>query len=159
MKQVPTFFLKIVIIVVSLGVLALCIFALPAIPNGNAPTQAIENALYLFLAAAYVSAIPFYLAAYQALKLLKYIETEKVFSDVSVKALKIIKYCGVAISVSYLAGMPFMYLFAEEDDAPGVILVGAAFVAAPLVVSVFAAVLQKLMQAVVKMKSENDLTV
>lgn len=151
--------MKIVIIALCVGVLALCIFALPALRTDNAPTEAIENALLLFLAAAYVSAVPFFIAAYQALKLLNYIDAEKVFSALSVKALRIIKFCGIAISISYIAGMPFMYLFAEEDDAPGVILIGMAFVAAPLVVSVFVAVLQKLLQAVVKMKSESDLTV
>ncbi len=159
MKQIPTLFLKFVIFALCIGVLALCIFGLPAIPRDNAPTQALETSLYVFLGAVYLSAIPFFIASYQALKLLNLIDTKKVFSDLSVKALRVIKFCGVAMSVLYIAGMPFMYLFADEDDAPGLILFGMAFVAAPLVISVFAAVLQKLLESVVEMKSENDLTV
>lgn len=159
MKKIPTFFLKIVIIGLCLGVLALCIFGLPAIPNGNEPTQAIKNSLYLFLAAAYFSAIPFFIAAFQGFQLLRYIDQEKAFSEKSVKALNIIKWCGIFMTVAFACGMPFMYYAADYDDAPGLILVGLAFVAAPLVIAVFAAVLQKLLNAVVQLKSENDLTV
>ena len=38
--------------------------------------------------------------------------------------------------------MPLFYIVAEVDDAPGVIIIGIVFIFAPMVVSVFAAVLQ-----------------
>lgn len=55
--------------------------------------------------------------------------------------------------------MPFFYLLAEKDDAPGIILIGMVFVFAAFVVAVFAAVLQKLLKNAIDIKSENDLTV
>ena len=90
---------------------------------------------------------------------MNYIDKNKAFSELALKALKVIKYCAVAISGLYAAGMPLFYIFAELGDAPGVILIGAGFVFAPAVVAVFAAVLQKLFQHAIDIKSENDLTV
>lgn len=55
--------------------------------------------------------------------------------------------------------MPLFYLIAEADDAPGIILIGMLLIFAALVIAVFAAVLQKLLQEAIHIKSENDLTV
>ena len=63
------------------------------------------------------------------------------------------------MSVLYLAGMPILIQIADADDAPGAVGFGMLFAAAPVVVSVFAAVLQKLLQNAIDIKSENDLTV
>ena len=48
---------------------------------------------------------------------------------------------------------------AELDDAPGVVIVGMISIFAPMVIAVFAAVLQRLLQEAITIKSENDLTV
>ena len=48
---------------------------------------------------------------------------------------------------------------AEVDDAPGLILVGMVLIFASMVIAVFAAVLQRLLQEAIDIKSENDLTV
>jgi hypothetical protein len=47
---------------------------------------------YLIFMDLYAAAIPFYFALYQAFKLLSYIDGNKAFSELSVKALKNIKY-------------------------------------------------------------------
>ena len=107
----------------------------------------------------YVSAIPFFVALYQAFKLLSYIDKNKAFSELSVKALKNIKYCAITISGLYVAVIPFFYIIAEVDDAPGLILIGMVFIFASFVIAVFAAVLQRLLQDAIDIKSENDLIV
>jgi hypothetical protein len=107
----------------------------------------------------YISAVPFYFALYQAFKLLCYIDKNKAFSQISVKALKNIKYCAITISALYLVIMPFVYLVAEKDDAPGLIIIGMVPIFASMVIAVFAAVLQKLLKEAIDIKSENDLTV
>ncbi|WP_230161691.1 DUF2975 domain-containing protein, partial [Peribacillus simplex] len=107
----------------------------------------------------YASAIPFYFALYQAFKLLSYIDKNKAFSELSVRALKTIKNCAITISVLYVAGMPLFYLLAEMDDAPGIILIGMVVIFASMVIAVFAAVLQRLLQEAIDIKSENDLIV
>jgi hypothetical protein len=160
MKKVTTLFLKIAVILLGVPILALCIFLVPELGNIAAkllPEFAYIN--YLVSIVFYASAIPFYFALYQAFKLLRYIDKNKAFSELSVKALKKIKYCAITISSLHVLVLPLFYLFAEIDDAPGVIFVGLVVPFASMVIAVFAAVLQKLLQEAIDIKSENDLTV
>ena len=160
MKRGTTLFLKAAVILIGIPVLALCIFAVPEIANYAAelyPNMAfLKTLIFIDL---YASAIPFYFALYQAFTLLSYIDKNKAFSDLSVRALKNIKYCAIAISGLYVAGLPLFYLIAEIDDAPGVIVIGLVVIFASMVIAVFAAVLQRLLKEAIDIKSENDLTV
>lgn len=144
----------------GLLVLAFCIFLLPMITEGAAlefpPIAPLREAILFGL---YLTAIPFFIALYQAFRLLGYIDRNTAFSELSVQALKNIKYSALAMSVLYMIGMPVIFLIAETDDAPGLIIVGFLFACSPTVVAVFAAVLQKLVQNAIDIKSENDLTV
>ncbi|MFJ7511495.1 DUF2975 domain-containing protein [Peribacillus simplex] len=160
MKLGTTLFLKIAVILIGIPVLALCIFVVPEIANFAAELYPDMTYLkYLILIDLYASAIPFYFALYQAFKLLSYIDKNKAFSELSVRALKTIKNCAITISVLYVAGMPLFYLMAEMDDAPGIILIGMVVIFASMVIAVFAAVLQRLLQEAIDIKSENDLIV
>lgn len=160
MKQGSTLFLKIAVILMGIPVLALCLFLVPKIGNYMAelyPDQTyLKSLVFIDL---YATAIPFYFALYQAFKLLSYIDKNQAFSDLSVIALKKIKYCAITISSLYVIGMPLFYLFGEKDEAPGVIVLGMVVIFASLVIAVFAAVLQRLLQEAIHIKSENDLTV
>jgi membrane protease YdiL (CAAX protease family) len=158
MKRYSTIFLKIAVILIAVPVLALCIFGGYWLAN-NPASPNYAYVLYPILIGMYVSAIPFFFALHQALKLLNFIDKNKAFSQVSVKALKSIKYCAITISTLYVILMPFVYVVAEKDDAPGLIIVGMVPVFAAMVIAVFAAVLQKLLQEAIDIKSENDLTV
>ncbi|MFD0824733.1 DUF2975 domain-containing protein [Neobacillus sp. M.A.Huq-85] len=160
MKKGTTLFLKITVILIGIPVLALCIFLVPELGNLAAkllPDFALIK--YLVFLVFYASAIPFYFALYQAFKLLHYIDKNKAFSQISVEALKKIKYYAITISTLHVLVLPLFYLFAEKDDAPGVIFVGLVVPFASMVIAVFAAVLQKLLQEAIDIKSENDLTV
>jgi hypothetical protein len=155
-----TLFLKAAVFLIGLPVLALCIFVVPEIADFAVelyPDSAYMK--YLVLIDLYATAIPFYFALYQAFKLLSYIDMNKAFSELSIKAIKNIKYCAITFGSLYAVGMPLYYLIAEADDAPGIILIGLAIIFASFVVTVFAAVLQKLLQNAIEIKSENDLTV
>ena len=134
--------------------LALCIFALPsAWKGGSAEFPTASRSVFLIVIGLYVTAIPFFIALWQALKLLQLIDTNKAFSDLSVAALKKIKYCAIVIGVLYLGGVPLLFPIADADDAPGLVVIGFAIACVPIIVAVFAAVLQKLVQGVVDMKS------
>lgn len=106
-----------------------------------------------------ISSIPFFIALFQGFKLLRYIDENIAFSNVSVMALKNIKICAWFISGIYLLGLPYVYYVAEKDDAPGLILIDCFLIALPIVVAVFAATLQILLNNAIHFKSENDLTV
>lgn len=99
MKQVSTLFLKLAIVFIGIVVLALCIFLVPKIGNfAGELYPAIAYMKSLVLIDMYAATIPFYFALYQVFKLLSYIDKNKAFSVLSVKALKNIKYCALTIS-------------------------------------------------------------
>ncbi|ENH95643.1 hypothetical protein J416_14967 [Gracilibacillus halophilus YIM-C55.5] len=155
-----TRFLKIVIAFIGLIVLSISIFGLPriAIDVADSP-RLVQLVVYSILSGMYISAIPFFIALYQAVQLLRYIDRKNAFSELSVQALKVIKRCALSISFIYVGIMPAIYLFGEKDDAPGVILIGLLIIFASFVIAVFALVLQKLLKSAIDMKTENDLTV
>lgn len=154
MKQGSTIFLRGVVILIGLIVLALCIFVLPAGIRTD-----ITGYYRPILIGLYVPAIPFFYALYQAVKLLDYIDRNKAFSAASVGTLRSIKYCALLISGLFTASMPYIFYAADRDDAPGVVLAGLIIVGASFVIATFAAVLEKLLQNAMDIKSENDLTV
>jgi hypothetical protein len=160
MERGTTLFLKAAVILMGIPVLALCIFAVPAIADFAAELYPDMTFIkYLVFIDLYASAVPFYIALYQAFRLLGYIDRNKAFSELSVRVLKNIKYCAIVISGLYVAGLPLFYLMAEKDDAPGIIVIGLVIIFASLVIAVFAAVLQKLLKEAIELKLENDLTV
>lgn len=148
-----TTFLKLVVGALGLLVLCLIVYTMTFLFSGEA------GGYSPMLIGMYVSAIPFYVALYQTLRLLGFIDKDEAFSDHSVDALGLITYCAVIITALYAIGMPYIYYVAEIDDAPGVILVGMVITGASGVIAVFAATLQKLLRSAIAIKSENDLTV
>lgn len=163
MKRSSTFFLRIAVICIGIPILAVCIFVLPKIVNeafGQAKDGAdIAYVILGILIIMYIATIPFYLALYQSLKLLSYIDNNLAFSEVSVKSLKMIRNFAAVISGLYVLSLPLLYIVAEWDDAPGLILIGIVIIGASLAIAIFAAVLKKLLQEAIRIKSENDLTV
>ncbi|EFM10804.1 conserved hypothetical protein [Paenibacillus curdlanolyticus YK9] len=158
MERGSTLILKAAVFLIGLAVLALSIFGVPVIAK-DAIEAFPDHWVYPIVIAMYAAAIPFYIALYQAFKLLGYIDKNEAFSELSVEALKKIKYCAIAISLLHAACLPFLFLIADEDDAPGLILFGMVIPVASIVIAVFAAVLQKLLKNAIDIKSENDLTV
>lgn len=155
-----TLFLKLAVVLMGFPVLALYIFLVPEIGNivGKLLPE-FDYIKYFVSIVFYASAIPFYFALYQAFKLLRYIDKNKAFSELSVKSLRTIKFCAITIISLHLLVLPLFYLFAERDDAPGVIFIGLVVPFASMVIAVFAAVLQKLLKNAIDIKSENDLTI
>ncbi|MFU0824921.1 DUF2975 domain-containing protein [Clostridium sp.] len=159
MKKITTNFLRLAVIFIGIVVLALCIFFVPYLAFGVCNFLKINFLKYIIYIILYGSAIPFYLALYQAFKLLSYIDKNKAFSELSVIALNKIKYCAISICILYVLALPLFFLVADKDDAPGLIFVGMVIPFASMVVAVFDAILQRLLEEAIKIKSENDLTV
>jgi hypothetical protein len=157
-KRGKTIFLKLAVLLIGVPILALCIFGIPWLAN-NPVNPNYAGALYPIVIIMYVSVIPFIVALYQAFRLLSYIDKNEAFSLISVRSLKTIKYCAIVISSLYFVMLPFVYVVAEKDDAPGLILIGMVPIFASLVIAVFSAVLQRLLQEAIDIKSENDLVV
>ena len=137
MKKSSTF-LKLVIYLIVIAVLALSIlFTFIVVSEG-------KNLFFPILVIFYVTAIPFFFAIYQTLKILSYIENNKAFSKLSANALKKIKYCAITISALYVAGMPFFISIADKDDAPGAALFPLLIILASIAIATLSSVFQKL---------------
>lgn len=156
MKQGSTIFLRGVVLIIGLAALAVCIFALPYLIGQELKGDFDYGFIFVGM---YVSAVPFFFALYQALRLLDYIDRNQAFSQRAVDALKRIKHGAFTISALYALGMPYIFYLADKDDAPGVAAVGFVIVGASFVIATAAAVFQRLFQNAVHIKSENDLTV
>ncbi len=155
-----TLFLKITLVLMALPILALCIFLAPKIAEFYAelvPEWAVLQ--YPFQAGLYVTALIYFAALWQTMKLLSFIDRGTAFSVASVAVLKKIKLCAVLIGACYVLFLPLLYRMADADDAPGLLVIGLAIVFGSLVVAVFAAVLQKLLQNAIAIQQENELTV
>src|SRR5690349_7930555 len=97
MKRSSTIFLQVVIALVGIGALTVLLWE-PHIEGRNAHATLFE--IYFkdpFLAYVYIASIPFFVALYQAFKVLGYAGQNKIFSQEAVKALRNIKYCAMAI--------------------------------------------------------------
>ena len=113
---------------------------------------------YLVFINLYATAIPYYFALYQTFKLLNYIDKNNAFSELSVQALKNIKYSALAISVLYVLGMP-LFISWQREMMPWHYYYRNDYDFSSMVIAVFAAVLQRLLKDAIDIKSENDLTV
>jgi len=158
-KQGSTTFLKGIIFLIGIAVLALCIFLVPQLAKFAASLYpSIAPMKYLVFILMYGAAVPFYFALYQAFHLLQYIDDNTAFSKLSVKALKNIRWCAITISGLYVLGLPLFRLIAKKVDPP-IVFIGLIIIFASLVIAVFAAVLQRLLQEAINIKSDHDLTV
>lgn len=160
MNKISTLFLRAAVIALGLIALLFATLILSEIYNHfEAEFPSIGYLRYPIIGILASTLVPYFAALYQTMKLLNYIDTNKAFSMLSVTALKKIKYCGFVMSALLIVLMPLVYMVAEADDAPGLIIVGAVFAGAPMAIAVFAAVLEKLLQSAIEIKAENDLTV
>lgn len=159
MKRYSTTILRLAIFIGVVIVISICTgVAWMAIKTDSSSNYYILS--YVLFAGTCVAVIPCFIALYQSYKLLGYIDTGRAFSELSVKALNIIMYSAlVEFFICIFGGLPFFYIVAEIDDAPGLIFVGMAIAGASFVIFVFASILNKLLQDAIAMKSENDLTI
>lgn len=155
-----TYFLRFAAIAVGLLVVLLSGLVFHAMLYGwSQEYPPIAYARFPFMAAIAISLPLFLTALMQAWRLLGYLDRKQAFSIQSIVALRRIKYLAWTMSAALLLCLPFIFLWAELDDAPGLIIIGLIFSAAPMVVGVFADLLQNLIQNALDFKSENDLTV
>src|SRR5215207_7944446 len=96
MKRSSTLFLKVVILLIAIVALAGMI-RFPQTEGRAANLDLISIYADPFIIYAYIASIPFFVALYQAFRLLGYIEQNQEFSQSSVRALRNIKYCAIVL--------------------------------------------------------------
>lgn len=157
MKNSQTLFLKSVIVLVAIAVIAAMIW-FPQTEGRAVNLDLISIYKDPFIIYAYIASIPFFVALYNGFTLLNDIEQNKIFSQHSVVALKNIKYCALALIGFLIAGGVYIRFGVNEDGA-GAIALGIYITVLAIIVASAAGLFQKLLQNVVDRKSENDLTV
>lgn len=111
-----------------------------------------------FLAYAYAASIPFFVAIFQASRLLGYVGRNRVFSHAAVKAMRTIKYCAMTI-IGFGVGGELFIMLGDSDDRAGGVVIGILITFGSIVVATAAAVFERILQNAVDIKSENELTV
>ncbi|MFM1753232.1 MAG: hypothetical protein RLZZ236_171 [Bacteroidota bacterium] len=154
LERSSTLFLRLILLVLTIGVLVLCGFLLYQIIQSD--SLGYYRPILMGLV---ISAIPLIYIFYQAYNLLNNIDNNLSLTDSSVNSLRIIKVCSFIISLMYLIGSPFIFNVAQQDDAPGVVLINIILIMGPFSVGVFTYILQKLLINAIGYKSENELTI
>jgi hypothetical protein len=159
MKRGSILFLRGVILLVGVAMLAGLLWE-PQVEGANA--NADQFTIYFrdpFLAYVYVGSLPFFFGLYQGFNLLGYVGQGEAISPAAVKALRHITYCALAVIGFIVGGEAYIILLAVSDDKAGGVAMGV-FTGFPcLVTATAAAVLERVLQNAVDLKSDNDLTV
>src|SRR3989441_4048735 len=151
MKRSSTIFLQVVIVLIGIGALALMLWE-PHIEGRNVHATLFE--IYFkdpFLAYAYIASIPFFVALYQAFKVLGYTGQNKIFSQSAVKALRTIKYCAIVI-IGFVAVGEIFIMLGNSDDRAGGVFMGILITFGSIVIATVAARFERILQNAVDMK-------
>ena len=161
MKRTSTAFLQFVVVLVGIGAIAFMLLE-PHLEGRN--RHATLSQIYFsdpFLLCAYTASIGFFVALYQAFRLLGYVGRNEVFTQHSVNALRMIKYCALTLVAWGMVFEVYVNVFQRtvSDDIAGGVFMGLLMMFVSAVGATAAAVFEKTLQSAVDIKSENDLTV
>lgn len=163
MKNNTLIFARIVAYLVGFVAFAVLTILLPELAREEAAGKLNPPVTWPFFVLAYILATPFFIAIYQTLQLLKLIDKNKAFSHDSIKALQNIKTCAISFSILIFLitvfGVSFLRAINPTEDAPPFFMMGSILTFISIIVTVFVALLKKILTDAVHMKSENDLIV
>lgn len=148
-------------VIVLIGIVALAIMIRFPLTEGRAQNLDLVS-IYMdpLILYGYASSIAFFVALYKGIKLLGYVKQNRLFSLNSVKTLRSIKYCAIILGVAIAMAGLYVKIFHSNDDDPAGFLamcIIATFIS--IAVATALAVLEKILQNAVDMKTENDLTI
>jgi hypothetical protein len=159
MKRGSTVFLQVIIVLIGIGVLALLLWE-PQVEGRN--VHATQFEIYFkdpFLAYIYLAFVPFFVGLYQAFKILGYARRNEIFSQHSVRALRIIKYCALTTAIFILGAVAYLSIFIRgKDDIAGGVMMGAFIILVSAIIATAAAVFQRILQKDLDIKSVAGLT-
>ncbi|MBX4187870.1 MAG: DUF2975 domain-containing protein [Candidatus Doudnabacteria bacterium] len=145
MKKSLVVFLQSVVILIAIAVFAFMLWE-PQVEGRNAHSNALE--IYFndpFLAYAYTGSIPFFVLVYQTFKVFGYMGQNRFVSQATLKALRTIKYCALAV-VGFVAVGEIFIMLGESDDRAGGVFMGILFTFISLVIAATAARFESIVQ-------------
>lgn len=154
MNRGSTIFLQIVVFFIGMGALAFLIWE-PRVEGVNANATNFEIYSDPFILLVYAGSIPFFVALYQAFKLLSLVGQDKVFTQGSVRALRTIRNCAIAIIGFVVVEELIIMLTHGNDDAAGAFMMGILITFGSIVVAVTAGMFERILQSAVVMKPDS----
>ena len=155
MRRISTLFLQAVVVLIGIGALALLLWE-PHIEGRNAHATLYQ--IYFndpFLAYAYTAAIPFFVALYQAFRVLGYARQGQAFSPAAVKAFRTIKQCAFAVAGFIVGGEAYLFIVQRgKEDIAGGVAVGLFLIFVFVVLAAAADISERLLQNGVEMTSK-----
>jgi len=155
LNKVCALFLQCVIVLIGLGVLAFLLWQ-PLVEGRNANATIFQ--VYFtdpFLAYAYAASMLGFMGLVQAYKLLGLAGQDRLYMPASVKALRTIKLCALALIGCVALGEVFLVVtsFASSDDYAGGVAMGVFITVGLTVITASAALCERQMQKAVAMKA------
>src|SRR5829696_5871372 len=115
MKRGSTLFLKLIILLIAIVVLTWMI-VFPQTEGRATNLDLISIYADPLIIYGYLASIPFFVALYQAFKLLGYVDVNNIFSQSAVKAVRNIIYCAIISGGFIIHGVLYIRLFVNGDD-------------------------------------------
>lgn len=147
MKRGSTIFLQTLVLLLGVGVLALLLWE-PQLEGRN--VNATQFEIYFkdpFLAYIYLAFVPFFVALYQGFNILGYARRNEIFSQRSVRALRIIKYCALTTALFIVGAEAYIFIFVRgTDDVAGGVMMGAFIIFVSAITATAAAVFERTLQ-------------
>jgi len=148
LKLSSTFFLKVVILLIGIGVLAGMIW-FPQTEGRAATLSLISIYTDPFIIYIYIGSTPFFVGLYQAFKLLNLIDANKAFSQAAVNTLRNVKFASLSLIGFITLAVLYIRFFVHGDDPAGPTALGIFVSFTAAVIAAAANVLQKLLQKAV----------
>jgi len=149
-EKIAIAFLQGFIILVSIAALVFLLWE-PQIEGRN-----VNASLYdiyfkdFFLACVYVASIAFFTALWKASKLLSNIREGKTFTQDSVKAFRIIRYCASILAIFVFSGLMTLFIARPGDDIAGGVAMGLVVMVVSILVAVSSYVFERLVKNGIK---------
>ncbi len=156
MKKRATAFLQAVIVL--MGMVALVLMIRLPLTEGRAENLDLFSIYFdPFILYGYATSAAFFVALYQAFKLLGYIGQNNAFSLNAVNALRRVKKCAILLSILMAAAGLYIRLFHNnEDDPAGFLALCIVAIFISIAVAMVAVVFERILQHGMDLKSENE---
>ncbi len=117
MKRILILFLQAIIVLIGIAMAGFLI-RFPLTEGRAANLDLFRIYSDPFILYGYAASIPFFVALYKSFKLLGYINQNKLFSSLTLKTLKSIKYCAILLSILIVLAGLYIKLYHDKADDP-----------------------------------------
>lgn len=158
MKRIATLFLQALIVLIGIGTVALMLWE-PNIEGRNVHSTLFE--VYFkdpFLAYAYLESLSFFVALYQAFKVLGYVRQNKTFSPATVKALRTIKYSAIALVGFIVVPVAYLLIVRPGDDIAGGVAIGFFLIFVSVIIATVAAMFERKLAKIANLTAKSGLS-